>query len=80
MKYSITTDTQFIPRLTKMAVSVEIPSMIAMKKGPMSLQIKSMRLICEFIAVVEVSSGNLEQLVVGRTNLEVQECHCSLPQ
>lgn len=52
--YSTTTEVQFIPRLTKMAVSVEMPSMIPMKNGPRSLQIRSMRLIWEFIAINEL--------------------------
>lgn len=39
-----------IPKLTRMAISVEMLSITAMKKGPRSLQIRSMRLIWEFIA------------------------------
>lgn len=50
VKYSTTTDAQFIARFTRMAVSVDMPSIIPMKKGPRSLQTRSIRLICEFIA------------------------------
>jgi hypothetical protein len=44
-KYSIATDIRFIPRLTRIATSVDMPPMKAMKRGPISLQIRSMRFI-----------------------------------
>lgn len=44
-KYSTTTDATFIEKLMMMATSVEMPLMRAIKRGPMSLQIKSIRLI-----------------------------------
>lgn len=51
VKYSITTEAQFIDKFRRIAVSVDIPSIIPMKNGPSSLQTRSMRLICEFIAM-----------------------------
>lgn len=51
-KYSTTTEQTFIPRLTRIAASVDTPSIREMKRGPISLQIKSIRLIWAFIAVL----------------------------
>lgn len=47
--YSTMTEATFIPKLTKIATSVDMPSMKAMKRGPISLQVRSIRLICAFI-------------------------------
>lgn len=44
-----------MPKLTRMAISVDTPSIMAMRKGPSSLQIRSMRLICEFMTVDRAS-------------------------
>ena len=49
-KYSTTTDATFIPKLTKIATSVDTPSMRAMNSGPISLQVRSIRLICALMA------------------------------
>jgi hypothetical protein len=54
-KYSATTDVMFMPKLTKIAISVDMPSMEAMNKGPMSLQIKSIRLICALTTLLTIS-------------------------
>ena len=54
-KYSITTDTTFMHKLTKIVTSVDMPSMEAMNRGPMSLQIKSIRLICALMTKLTVS-------------------------
>jgi hypothetical protein len=56
-KYSTVTDARFIPRLTKIATSVDTPSMKAMKRGPISLQARSMRLICALITALAVSEN-----------------------
>lgn len=49
-KYSTTTDATFIAKLTMMANSVEIPSMRAMKRGAISLHVRSIRLICALMS------------------------------
>jgi hypothetical protein len=54
-KYSTMTDATFIPKLTKIAASVDMPSTRAMNRGPINLQIKSIRLICALITKLMVS-------------------------
>ena len=56
-RYSGSIENRFMPRLTSIASSVEIPSTKPIKKGPRSLQIRSMRRICEFIADEGVELG-----------------------
>jgi hypothetical protein len=57
-RYSITTDTTFMQKLTKIAISVDMPPMEAMSRGPMSLQIKSIRLICALMTELTLSKRN----------------------
>lgn len=54
-KYSTMTDATFIPKLTKIATSVDMLSTRAMNRGPISLQIKSIRLICALMTKLIVS-------------------------
>jgi hypothetical protein len=49
------TEAMFIPKFTKIAASVDIPSINAMNSGPTSLQIKSIRRICALMARLMVS-------------------------
>lgn len=75
-KYSITTDARFITRLTEIATLVDMPSMKAMKRGPISLQIRSMRLIWALTPALAFSkvrntAGRMYQL----TNLEAGPDH-----
>lgn len=73
VKYSITTDAQFIIKFTRMAVSVEKPSTIPMKKGPRSLQTRSIRLICEFIAIKKLARLPLQASSVVLRSAVVSE-------
>jgi len=52
--YSTTTEATFIPKFTNIAISVDIPLMRAMTNGPASLQIRSIRRICELRTTVMV--------------------------
>lgn len=45
-KYSTTTDAKFMPKFKSIATSADAPSIIDIKKGPASLQIKPIRRIC----------------------------------
>jgi hypothetical protein len=47
----MSTDMAFIAMFVKIAISVDIPSSTAMKKGPASLQIRSIRRIWELSSV-----------------------------
>ncbi|GMF93244.1 unnamed protein product [Aspergillus oryzae] len=51
-KYSTTTEQMFIPRLNKMANLVDTPSTKAMASGPISLQMRSIRRIWAFVAML----------------------------
>ena len=59
-RYSVGMDTTFMAKVTKIASSVEKPSTMAMPKGPKSLQMRSMRRICEFIT----AASNRNQFVM----------------
>jgi hypothetical protein len=56
-KYSTTTDAAFIVKLIMMANSIEMPSMRAIKRGAMSLHIRSIRLICALMAYADQFGG-----------------------
>lgn len=53
-KYSMRMEARFMPRLTRMAISVDTPSRMEMKNGPASLQMRSIRRICAFRTGTEV--------------------------
>jgi hypothetical protein len=61
-KYSTATDATFIPKLTNIAASVDIPSIRAINRGPISLQVKSIRLICAFITILRLAKYNMTAL------------------
>lgn len=48
-KYSMATDATFIPKLINIAAFVDKPSIREINRGPISLQIKSILLICALI-------------------------------
>lgn len=70
----MTTEQTFIPKLTMMAVSVDMPSMRAMNRGPSNLQIKSMRRIWAFIAALDRKLASVCQI-----NVEGLSTNSSVP-
>lgn len=63
VKYSTAIEPAVIEPVMMIARLVETPSMKATSRGATSLQKRSMRLICEFIAVIRVSSHGLHLFV-----------------
>jgi hypothetical protein len=61
VKYSTKTEAQFTDKFRRIAISVDIPSIIPMKNGPRSLQTRSIRLICEFIAMKRLETLSRSQ-------------------
>lgn len=62
VKYSAKTDNKLIAKLTRIATRVEPASRRAMANGPASLQVKSMRRICELRA------GSIVSLLCWKKN------------
>jgi hypothetical protein len=82
-KYSTTTEQTFIPRMTRIAAFVDIPSIRAMKRGfntAMNAQMRRIDLVCKligplFIALIEGISTKV--VVLALHNTPDVECYNS---